>query len=342
MQTVLDLRSDTLTQPTPAMRQFMMLAPVGDSYYDEDPSVCALEERVASLFAMPSALFMPSGTLANQIALKLHCQPGDAVLSSHQNHIVQYESGALAALGGISQLTAPLKNDFMIDEVRLAQAIVPFEATHAPQTKVVAVENTHLRAGGRVYPLAELQLLSAECQRLGIALHMDGARIWHAHLAEQVPLSSYGPLLSTLSVCFSKGLGAPVGSCLLASTANIKKAKRLRKMHGGTMRQCGFLAAAATYALVHHLERLADDHQDAKALAQYLQKILPQAQVPEPETNIVFVLLPKNNSNNTGDAAHILAILESEHGLRLSALDAHTLRAVVHLDTPVQRYLALR
>lgn len=327
----LDLRSDTLTLPTPAMRAAMFAAEVGDAYYDEDPSVRALERRVAALFGKEGALFMPSGTMCNQVAIRIHCRPGDAVVVPPSNHIVQYETGALAGINGVQHMDPgpALVAGFQIDPDLVGSCIEPFAATHAPHTRLVAVENTHLRSGGKIYPIESLERLASACRTHDVPLHIDGARIWNAHVATRTPLSAYGALCDTLSVCFSKGLGAPVGSCLIGSSSAIASAKRFRKMMGGHMRQSGFLAAAASFALDNHLERLADDHANAAHLALFLQKVLPEASVPTPATNIVLVHLPRDLGLS---ASNVLADLESSHGLRMSALDSHTLRAVLHLN----------
>lgn len=344
---LIDLRSDTLTLPTPGMREAMMGAEVGDAYYDEDPSVRALESRVADLFGKPAALFMPSGTMSNQIALKLHGRPGDAVLVHPDNHIVQYESGALAGIAQLQHMTVPVVDGFVVDADRLVEVVSPLSATHAAHTRVVSVENTHLKSGGRVYPLEALRHLREAAHTLGLAVHLDGARIWHAHVTEGMPLAAYGDTADTISVCFSKGLGAPVGSCLLGSVEHIALAKRLRKMQGGSMRQCGFLAAAASYAIEHNIRRLAEDHLAARRLAAFLRTRFPEAHVPEPETNIVLMQLPDAStlSSSAGDLwtpARVLAQLEAEHGLRMSALGPRLLRAVTHLSAPLPSSLERR
>jgi threonine aldolase len=333
---VLDLRSDTITKPTLAMRSAMMAAEVGDAYYDEDPSVNALEERLALDFGMEAAAFMPSGTMSNQVALRVLARAGEAVLCSPDNHVVQYETGALAGINGLQHMPVPLVSaGHVVDIARLPDAIVTPAMRHAPTTAVVAVENTHLRAGGRTYPIAALEELKAACLRLGIPLHVDGARLWHAARVEGIPLARYGAACDTLSVCFSKGLGAPVGSALLGSRERIGSAKKVRKMMGGTMRQCGFLAVAASFALDAHFARLDDDHMGARLLARWLADAWPSASVDVPETNIVLARFL--------DAASARACLEGAltgAGLRLSALDALTVRGVVHLDVPLEELRA--
>jgi len=349
---LLDLRSDTLTKPTPALRMAMMAAEVGDAYYDEDPSVLALEERVAQVLGFEAAAFMPSGTMSNQVALRFHARAGDAVLCSPENHIVQYETGALAGINGLQHMPAPLEsNGFRIDEAALAGCIVPADARHAPTTSVVAVENTQLRAGGAVYPLEALVSLRRACNALGLPLHIDGARLWHAahvetharqgntqqkHLQNVSPfayLARYGDACDTLSVCFSKGLGAPVGSAMLGPRRAINAAKKIRKMMGGTMRQCGILAAGAQFAMENQFERLADDHASARILARAFAETFPHAIVPVPATNIVLARF-----STPTEALACVEKFHSEKNVRLSLLDPVTVRGVTHLDAPLSAF----
>jgi threonine aldolase len=327
---ILDFRSDTLTKPTPAMREFMMAAEVGDSYYEEDPSVLSLERKVALLFGTEAAIFMPTGTMSNQVGVRLHCSPGDALLIPLSNHIVQFETGALSGINGVQAMEPALHDGWKIDSHELEMSFSDFGATHASMTKAVAVENTHLVSGGQIYPFEELKELSAACRSLNLGFHLDGARIWHASVVEGRPLSAYGALFDTLSVCFSKGLGAPVGSALLGTREKIAHAKRFRKMFGGSMRQCGFLAAAAEFALDHHVERLAEDHMNAKILANFFRKHVPEAVVPEPQTNLVFIRMERNSGGRS--AKEIAVEMESRFGMKISAFDSRTLRAVTHLN----------
>lgn len=324
-QFVLDLRSDTLSLPSDEMRQAMCAAPVGDAFYDEDPSVVRLENYVAELFAHESALFVPSGTMSNQIAVQLHCSAGDGLLCAPDLHLVRVESGALAALAGVQPAAASVDDEFLPQLDALDEQFVPHDSIVSPPTRMLVAENTHLFSGGRIHPFNHLRAMSDWCNQRNVAFHCDGARIWHAHIETGIPLSAYGGLFRTLSVCFSKGLGAPVGSCLIGSRQLIQKAKIIRKRMGGSMRQCGILAAAADYALNHHLQTLRDDHRNAKKLAEWLRSKYPQARVPEPETNIVLL---KFNS----PAADIQRELERDYGLRLSTLNSRTLRAVCYRD----------
>jgi threonine aldolase len=312
-----DLRSDTLTRPTPEMRRAMAEAEVGDDVYGEDPTVNALEERVAALFGHEAALFVPSGTMGNQIGLRLVCDPGQEVLGDADAHILTYEMGAAAALFGLSSRTVVsvggrLSADQLIAQVR------PHGDWHLTATAAVAVENTHNRGGGLVQPLDELETLFAWSRGAGVNVHLDGARIWNAHVASGVPLATYGRLADTASVCLSKGLGAPVGSVLVADAERIATGRLWRKRLGGGMRQVGVLAAAATYALDHHVERLAEDHEHARLLAERLG--VDPATV---ETNMVVV-----------DGVDAPAVVDGARaqGVLVGQVSDRRIRLVTHLD----------
>ena len=320
-----DLRSDTLTRPTPGMRAAMAEAEVGDDVYVEDPTVNALEERVADLFGHEAALFVPSGTMGNQIGLRLVCEPGQEVLGDADAHVFTYEMGAAAALFGLSSRTVvsgtggggygdagQVSADQLIAQVR------PKDDWHLTSTAAVAVENTHNRGGGLVQPLAELQKLWNWSRGAGVNVHLDGARIWNAHIASGVPLSTYGRLADTASVCLSKGLGAPVGSVLVAGAERIAAARLWRKRLGGGMRQVGVLAAAGAYALDHHLERLAEDHEHARLLASLLG--VDPARV---HTNMVVV--------DDVDAATVVPAARAQ-GVLVGHVSARRIRLVTHLD----------
>ncbi|MEN9827148.1 MAG: L-allo-threonine aldolase [Pseudomonadota bacterium] len=322
---ILDLRSDTLTKPSAAMRKIMAEAEVGDSFYDEDPSVCALEKTIAAAFGHEAAMFVPSGTMSNQIAAQLHCRHGEALLGASDLHILRAESGALSALAGVQPVPLAIIDRFLPDLQKLDEFFVSPDSLVIPPTRMLIVENTHLFSGGRIHPFEHLNALSDWCRNKNLAFHLDGARLWNAQVETQIPLPDYGKLFSTISVCFSKGLGAPAGSCLIGSSLHIQRAKLLRKRLGGTMRQCGILAAAALYAFKHQLVELKQDHLKAKKLATWLSKKYPLAEVPEPETNIVLMKF-------SSPAMEVLTELESNHGLRLSALNPRTLRAVCHRD----------
>ncbi|MGY1840399.1 MULTISPECIES: threonine aldolase family protein [unclassified Modestobacter] len=311
-----DLRSDTVTRPTAGMRRAMAEAEVGDDVYVEDPTVNALEERVADLFGHEAALFVPSGTMGNQIGLRLVCEPGQEVLGDADAHVFTYEMGAAAALFGLASRTVvtggPLDADQLIAQVR------PKDDWHVTSTAAVAVENTHNRGGGLVQPLDELQALFGWTREHDVAVHLDGARIWNAHAASGVPLETYGRLADTASVCLSKGLGAPVGSVLVADAERIAAGRLWRKRLGGGMRQAGVLAAAGLYALDHHLQRLAEDHAHAQALAERLG--VDPAGVP---TNMVVV--------DDVPAAEVAAAARAQ-GVLVGQVSGRRIRLVTHLD----------
>jgi threonine aldolase len=312
-----DLRSDTLTRPTPAMRRAMAEAEVGDDVYREDPTVNALEERVAELFGHEAALFVPSGTMGNQIGLRLVCEPGQEVLGDADAHILTYEMGAAAALFGLSSRTVVSAGGRLSADQLIAQ-VRPHGDWHLTATAAVAVENTHNRGGGLVQPLAELQRLFDWSRGAGVNVHLDGARVFNAHVASGVPLSTYGRLADTASVCLSKGLGAPVGSVLVASAERIAAGRLWRKRLGGGMRQVGVLAAAMHHALDHHVERLAEDHEHARLLAERLG--VDPATV---ETNMVVV-----------DDVPAPAVAEAAkaQGVLVGQVSDRRIRLVTHLD----------
>ena len=268
MTTRVDLRSDTVTRPTPGMRQAIAAAPVGDDGYGEDPTVGNLEAKVADLFGHEAALLLPSGTMSNQVAVQALVAPGDELLTDADAHLVTYESGAAAALGGISTRTYT-SPDGVLDVAAVAAQIRP-PGYFTTVTTAIAVEQTANRAGGLIHSLDALAELRALADEAGVAVHCDGARIWHAHVATGVPLHAYGRLFDTMSVCLSKGLGAPAGSLMIGPNDVVQRARLLRKRLGGGMRQAGFLAAAGIYALDHHVDRLAEDHRRAAILAEAL------------------------------------------------------------------------
>jgi threonine aldolase len=321
---VVDLRSDTVTRPSAAMRQAMAEAEVGDDVFGDDPTVLALEAEVASLFGHEAALFAPSGSMANQIALQLVVPPAGELLAGADAHVVNYELGAAAAIGGISTRTWPSVGAALAPD-RIAEMIRP-AGYPSLATRAIAVEQTHNLGGGAVVPLETLRELRATADRAGVLLHCDGARIWHAHVADGVPLASYGTLFDTLSVCLSKGLGAPVGSLVVASRERIAQARVIRKRMGGGMRQVGILAAAGRYALRHHIERLADDHARAKRLAEALAPygVVDPAQV---RTNLVLLDLGKSSLD-----APTLAARAAARDVQLAPMLPDLARLVVHLD----------
>ncbi|MCW2638453.1 MAG: threonine aldolase [Dactylosporangium sp.] len=321
---LVDLRSDTVTRPTPAMREAMAAAEVGDDVYGEDPTINALQAEVAALFGHEAALFAPTGSMANQIAIQLVVPPAEELLCDADAHVVTYEIGAAAAIGGVSSRTWPPRGaDLDPDEVA---ALIRPDGYMAVPTRAIAVEQTHNRGGGGVIPLATLQRLREVADSAGVALHCDGARIWHAHVADQVPLATYGRLFDTMSVCLSKGLGAPVGSLVLGSTEKIDKARWIRKRMGGGMRQAGVLAAAGQHALRHHITRLADDHARAARLAAALAPF-GVVDADSVRTNIVPLDLTKApvDALALGSAAKAQGVLVSVMGPRI-------VRLVTHLD----------
>ncbi|WP_420811717.1 threonine aldolase family protein [Micromonospora endophytica] len=322
-EVIADLRSDTVTRPTAGMREAMATAEVGDDVYGEDPAVNALEAEVAALFGHEAALFCPTGSMANQIALQLLVPPGAELLCDADAHVVTYEMGAAAAYGGITSRTWPAVGA-EIDPDVVAGMIRP-DGYWAVPTRVIAVEQTHNRGGGGVISLDTLRELRRIADAAQLALHCDGARIWHAHVADGVPLVEYGALFDTLSVCLSKGLGAPVGSLVVGSGERIARARVIRKRMGGGMRQAGILAAAGRYALAHHVDRLAEDHAKAARLA---EAIAPFGILAAPvRTNLVPLDLTKASL----DAPTLAAAARAE-GVLISVLGPRTARLVTHLD----------
>jgi threonine aldolase len=323
-ESFIDLRSDTVTKPTPAMREAMAAAEVGDDVYGEDPTVNALQAEVAALFGHEAALFTPTGSMANQLAVQVNVPAGEELLCDADAHVVTYEIGAAAAIGGVSTRTWPACGADL-DPEAVAAMIRP-DGYHAVPTHAIAVEQTHNRGGGGVIPLSTLERLRAVADEAGLALHCDGARIWHAHVADGVPLATYGRLFDTVSVCLSKGLGAPVGSLVVGTAEKVARAHKLRKRMGGGMRQVGVLAAAGQYALRHHIPRLADDHRRAARLAEALAPtgLVDARRV---RTNIV----PLDFTKAAIDAPAFGAAARAQ-GVLVSVLGPRTGRLVTHLD----------
>ncbi len=318
---ICDLRSDTVTRPTPAMRAAMAAADVGDDVYGEDPSVRALEERVAAVLGKESALFVPSGTMSNQIGLLVHTRPGDEVIIGEGSHCAFYESGAASAWAGVQFAIAGRGGLFTAEQ---ALEVIKPPQDHFPRTRLVVIENTHNRAGGRVFPQVEVLEIAAAARANGLGLHLDGARIWNASVATGLDVAELAAPFDTLSVCFSKGLGAPVGSAFVGSRDHVVAAHRFRKMLGGGMRQAGILAAGALHAVEQHRARLADDHAAARILADTLRGA-PGIELAPVETNII-VLTTQNLP------AAELARRAAAAGVLMNATGKQTLRAVTHLD----------
>ena len=324
---VADLLSDTLTRPTEGMRAAMARAEVGDDVFGEDPTVRALQERVAGLLGHEDALFTPTGSLANQLGLRLHVPPGKELVADHQAHVVRAELGAAAVFSGITSRTWSATRGLLDPDAALAHVttgVGPYQV----ETALVVVENTHNFGGGTVQPLPDIRRLRAATQERGVAMHLDGARLWNAHVASGVSLADYGAEFDTVSVCLSKGLGAPVGSVLAGSAERMAEARVWRKRYGGGMRQVGILAAAGLYALDHHVERLADDHDRARRFARACAEAAPGTVDPDTvETNIV-VLDVGAAGRTAGDVVGAL----TEHGVRGYAVGPAAVRFVWHLD----------
>jgi threonine aldolase len=325
---MIDLRSDTVTRPTPAMRDAMFSAPLGDDVLGDDPTVQALETKVAALLGKEAALFTPSGTMANQLAIRGRCEPGDEILAHPDSHIIHYETGAPAALSGcmIHPLPGP-SGRFGADAVTAA---VRGGDIHSPRSRMLVVENTHNRAGGTVWTLDAFSEVAIAAKAKGLAVHVDGARLWNACVAGGYRPAEFAAAADSVSVCFSKGLGAPVGSALCGPADLIRRARRFRKMFGGGMRQSGLLAAACIHAIDHHRDRLADDHAHARRLATALARIDGLRLDPAPdriETNMVFFELDAR----FGGAARFCESL-AKRGVRMIPMGANRVRAVTHLD----------
>ncbi len=322
----IDLRSDTVTLPSAGMRQAMAAAPVGDDQYGEDPSVNRLQERIAELLGKEAALFVPSGTMANQIGLKILTQPGDEVVLGQEAHIVWHELGAGAANSGVQ--FAPVGRGGLFTAADLRAAYKPPGHVVFPPTTLVAVENTHNRGGGVVFPQPEIAAICAAAGELGLNSYLDGARLFNAAAASECRLAELAAPFDVVSVALSKGLGCPVGSVLAASRAAIARAHRARRMFGGAMRQAGILAAAGLWALDHNLDRLAEDHANARLLAERLAGLRGVAlDLATVQSNIVIFRM----AEGAPDAAAIVARAQ-EKGVLVSAFAARTVRAVTHLD----------
>ena len=322
---IIDLRSDTVTKPSKEMLDTMMQAKVGDDVYKEDPTTNALEERIADLFGKPKALFFPTGSMANQAAIKLHTNPGDQVICDKYAHIYNYEGGGASFNSGVScKLIDGHRGMFTAEDV--IASINPPDFYHSPLTKLVAVENTTNKGGGACWDFSELKKVRDLCDTNNLGYHLDGARLWNALVAKKETAKQYGELFDTISVCLSKGLGCPIGSVLVGDEAIMENAIRIRKIFGGGMRQVGYLAAAGLYALENNIERLAEDHQKAKEI-EALLKTLSFIKTVEPvETNIIIFEL-----NDSIDEVEFQKNLE-EKGIKIIGMGGGKLRIVTHLD----------
>jgi threonine aldolase len=322
----IDLRSDTVTRPTPAMRRAMAEAEVGDDVLGEDPTVNELQRRTAELLGHEAALFVPSGTMANQIAVGVHAGPGEELLCDPTAHVYVWEGGGIARLWGVT--TRTIEGDRGLLSVADLQGTIRPDDAHYARTRLICLENTHNRGGGRVYPIEQVARISSWARRHGLAMHLDGARLMNAVVASGVPAHEWGRHFGSVSICFSKGLGTPVGSALAGPAEWIRRAHRLRKVLGGGMRQAGILAAAALHALDHHVGRLADDHAHAQVLARAVEEADGLRLESGPvETNLVWIAVEPR----LGTAADLAARLRAE-GVLVSALGPQVLRACTHLD----------
>lgn len=320
---MIDLRSDTVTKPTKGMLGAMFEAEVGDDVFESDPSVNALQEKAANLFGMEAALYCPSGTMTNQIGLRILTQPQDEVICHKYSHIYLYEGGGLASNSMLSpKLLEGNRGRITADQIRTS--INP-DDIHFPRTRLVSLENTMNKGGGSFYALEDLQQIRKVCDEKGLALHLDGARLFNAIVASGTKPSDFGKIFDTISVCFSKGLGAPVGSVLLGTKDHIKQARRVRKVFGGGMRQAGYLAAACSYALDHHVDRLQEDHNRAKTIGQAAAQIPYVKEVYPVDTNIVILALEGKSEK------WMLEQLEA-HGVAAVGFGPGLVRFVTHLD----------
>src|SRR5690606_6060957 len=287
---IIDLRSDTVTRPTKGMMQAIMNAEVGDDVYKEDPSANKLEQKLAEMFGMDSALFFPTGSMANQAAIKMHTQPGEQLIADKWAHVYNFEGGGVSFNSGVSCKLIDGHRG-MITAEQVKESINPPDFYHSPLTTLVCLENTTNKGGGACYDFSEIERIREVCNNNNLGLHLDGARIWNALVAKNESAKDYGRVFDTISVCLSKGLGAPIGSVLLGKAEIMKKAMRVRKVLGGGMRQIGFMAAAGIYALDNNMERLAEDHKKAAEIADMLSKQSYVSKVEPTETNIVIFYL---------------------------------------------------
>ncbi len=322
----IDLRSDTFTKPSAEMREAMKNAEVGDDVFGEDPTVNRLQEEVAGLLGKETGLFVASGTMGNQVALNSLTQPGQEVILEENAHIFYYEAGAPSLLSGVQLRTIPGKDGILTDQA-IEKAIRP-PNVHFPPTSLICLENTHNRAGGKIYPLPEIKKIHTLAKKQELKMHLDGARLWNASVATGISLKEYARYFDSINVCFSKGLGAPVGSMLLGSKEIMRAAHRYRKIYGGGMRQAGIIAAGALYAVNNNIERLSQDHDNARKLAQGFNSVPGfSVNMNNVETNIVMVDVDKNHFT----ADQVVARLK-EHNILILAVGPQRLRAVTHLD----------
>lgn len=330
MQKYIDLRSDTVTKPSPEMRKFMMEAEVGDDVFGEDPTVNELQDMVAKILGKEAALFVPSGVMGNQTAIKAHTEPGDEVIVEAESHIMNYETAAPSMLSGVQLYPIQGKHGVITVE-QIKRAIRP-SAYYMPRTRLICLENTHNRAGGTIFPIEEIKRIREFALENGIKMHLDGARLWNACVATGISPKEYAQYFDSVLVCLSKGLGAPVGSVVAGDREFIEKVRRYRKIFGGGMRQVGILAAAGIYAIKHNIERLKEDHEKAKFFAEEIAKLkVFDIDLETVQTNIVIIGIEK--TGKTPD--EILKILKS-NGVLLSSGSYMKIRAVTHLDVSMK------
>lgn len=332
---MIDLRSDTLTKPTPQMLEAMLQAKVGDDVYAEDPTANMLQEKMAEMFGMDQALFFPSGTMANQTAIKLHTQPGEQLVCDKWAHVYHFEAGGVSFNSGVSCKLVD-GNRGMITAAQVEESINPPDFYHSPLTSLVCLENTTNKGGGACYDFGEIRKIREVCSQHGLGFHLDGARLFNALVETGESPKDYGQVFDTISICLSKGLGAPVGSVLLGNKKIMKKALRVRKLLGGGMRQMGFLAAAGIYALNNHVSGLKNDHRRAKELGDLLKNQTYVSKVEPVETNIVIFYLAENIPET-----NFLQKMK-EKGILISSMGEGKLRMVTHLDYTEEMHLEIR
>lgn len=334
MPKFIDLRSDTVTKPSKAMREAMANAEVGDDVFAEDPTVNTLQEKVAALLGKEKALYVSSGCLSNQLAVKAHTESGDEILLERDAHMFNYETAAPAVLSAVQVQTIPgNKGVFTVDQL---PPLVRPNIYYMPKTKLLAVENTHNRAGGTIFPIEEIKKLSAFAKAQGIIFHLDGARLWNASVATGISVREWAQYFDSVSVCFSKGLGAPVGSAICGSAEFISKVRKWRKVFGGGMRQAGIIAAGALFALEHNIERLQEDHAKARYFAEKLTTVNQfSIDLESVQTNIILIDVHKTGKTPN----EIIAFLKENHIL-VSGGTFTSIRAVMHLDVSMEEVKA--
>ncbi len=335
---IIDLRSDTVTQPSEAMREAMAHAPVGDDVFGEDPTVNALQEKMQKLTGKEAALFVSSGTQANQISINVHTQPGNEVICEERAHIFNYEAGAPALLSGVQ--LHPLPGKYGVLDVKQVEEAIRPKDHHFPQTKLISLENTHNRWGGTVYPIEEIKKMRSLADKYGLRMHLDGARLWNASVATGISLKDYAKYFDSVSLCFSKGLGAPVGSIIVGSKEFIERAHYYRKVYGGGMRQAGIIAAGALYAVEHNFTRLKEDHRRARILAEALNAFPGMViDLHTVQTNIIII-----DTSLTGKPAPSIAERLNENGVKVIAFAPTRIRLVTNLhitDNDIDRVIEI-